>query len=211
VPAPQSSDIIAQGEVFVPDHTKESNHAECANWTPPNESQEEQAEPVPAVVAEPQPAEQPPETEAAPTPQNPEGSSADHEQLSPVPIPEILIQGPPSPEPEMAGFLSLGTQAIKNATAATPVGSPPAAVPGADAVPLAVPVEVPAVPAVDVPGAPLPVGGGKGGKRKKIIQKLRKGILRKKLLAVLLGKEIANTVHPLINSAGGAAGGAAPV
>ena len=81
------------------------------------------------------------------------------------------------------------------------------------------PVETPtvptpnvAIPAVDVPGTPavgapkLPVLGGKVKKRKRVVGKARKMILRKKVLSMILGRELAGTVHPLLSGAGAATG-----
>jgi hypothetical protein len=46
---------------------------------------------------------------------------------------------------------------------------------------------------------------GKVRKRRKALVKARKLVLRKRVLSMILGKDLANTVHPLLNAAGGVA------
>jgi hypothetical protein len=230
VPPPQSSEIFAQGEVFVPDHTRESNHAECSNWTLPDESADDHPELDNSNPQHKNSAQNPPDTgdEAE---RSGTASTTDFERLSPLPpheVPEIWIHRPSDTDSNMA---ALGTGVISNAATArasptTAVTAPteaaatlPAQVPGAETLPLAAPVNIPnpGLPAVDVarvgvppvnaavPAGNLPVGG-KVGKRKHVIGKARKVLLRRRLLSMLLGRELAGTVHSLLNSAGGAAG-----
>jgi hypothetical protein len=235
VPAPQSSEIFAQGEVFVPDHTKESDQAECPNFTPPAETEEDCPE-----------AQPPTPRSAASTDQHPPPSETlvgqgevvrddKLERFSPRPIPEIKVHAPPETDSDVAS--SLGTGVIKNA--ANPLENParvtdslaasvgiaaaasniPAAVPAPEVLPLVTPVQLPPQPLPDVgmPGVdilPLPVPGppgltrGKKGKQKRVIKKTRRFVLRRKLLEMMLGRELANLVHPLLKEADAAAAGA---
>ena len=56
-----------------------------------------------------------------------------------------------------------------------------------------------------LPGVPL---GGKPGKTKKIIRKTRSFVLRKPILAFIIGRDLANLVHPQLNKTSNAAGAA---
>jgi hypothetical protein len=59
------------------------------------------------------------------------------------------------------------------------------------------------------PGVPL---GGKVGKRKKVVRKARKVVVRKQLLRLILGRELANVVQPLLKqTTSGVAGEPPPV
>lgn len=208
IPAPRSSDIVAQGEVFVPDHTKESSHAKCASWTPPDESQEDLADAGPVVPEEQESLTQLQET-TEPYNQSTECGSADLEQLTPIAVPEIHIQGVPLPEPETH---ALDTQATQNATSAAPANNLPADILGADTMSLETSVTAPVVPNADISAVgvlpsppPSKKAAGtthsqtKGGKRKCILNRVRKGVLRKQILSLLLGRDLADIVHPVLN------------
>jgi hypothetical protein len=130
-------------------------------------------------------------------------------------IPEIRIHRPSGTI--MAA--SLGTSALNSAsvpgtpgpTAALPTpgaGSGPlGAIPDATAA-LPIPANLPIDPSTvtnaapgAVPGQPLGGKGGKRGIRKKVVGKTRKMVVRKPVLAVILGRDVANLVHPLLQQA----------
>ncbi|KIW71446.1 hypothetical protein, variant 2 [Phialophora macrospora] len=58
---------------------------------------------------------------------------------------------------------------------------------------------------------PLPPPGlstsGKGGKKKRMVRKTRKLLLRKRLLAIIIGRDLADVVHPQLKADANVAGG----
>ena len=232
VPLPQSSDIVAQGEVFIPDHTKESDHKECANWTPPAEAEEESTEAEHHTPDRDASVENPPGS-GQPTARSTTASTTGLEHLSAVEIPDIQIHAPSDAHSDVV--LALGTGVINNAASA-PVSSTkvtntadrvsaptaaasnlPAAIPGTEILPLAPPVDLPtpALPTVEAPHVVVPqvpatparsLRGSKVGKRKRVVKKARKVVFRKRVLSMLLGREVAKTVHPLLEGGGRSSG-----
>ena len=63
-----------------------------------------------------------------------------------------------------------------------------------------------ATSAVVLPPPDLPVGG-KVGKKQKIVRKARKVVLRKRVLSVIIGRDLANVVHAQLNAVTNLAGG----
>lgn len=129
------------------------------------------------------------------------------------PIPEIRIQRPSAPS--MAS--SLGTSVMQGAKSpAAPPGSPsndPSGVLGVAATNVALPMDTPnnAIPLpLDVVGSGLalplsaPGAGKKHRIRSRVVGKARKVLVRRRLLALILGKDLANTVHPLVKQGVGA-------
>lgn len=129
------------------------------------------------------------------------------------PIPEIRIQRPSAPS--MAS--SLGTSVMQGAKSPTaPPGSPsndPSGVLGVAPTDVALPMDAPsnAIPLpLDVVGSGLalplsaPGGGKKHRIRSRVVGKARKVLVRRRLLALILGKDLANTVHPLVAQGVGA-------
>lgn len=227
VPPPTSSDISASGEVFIPahDHPSEwegkkyhSSQSEKVETTNKNEQAEPGSEPLTQnntaiqegldLSAHPKtPKDEPiplPEDEREPDSQP--RPNVFGEILERIPV--IRIQRPSTPAITMAS--SLGTSAVSPAAGAT-------AIKPADVLPLDPQSTVSVIPVGTLTGAlpvplPLPVPGlaarGKmKGKVKKLVGFARKHLLRKRLLAMVLGRPLANLVHPLLSQAGNLAGG----
>lgn len=256
VVAPESSDILAQGQVFIPPHEHSSEQAADSlhDHSEKPHKETEGASDDPATSTEGHKDEEPPtSTEVVSTGKEREGiSEASKPARRPshlftlsesaieviaesfgkfgVPrhrgIPEIRVHRPSGTV--MAA--SLGTTAMNSTNdPATPVPSaadqspaapsstPLGGLPGADAVPVPVPIDPSAVTGVvgtatsALPAVPLPVpglpAGSKGGRKKKIIGKARKLVLRKRVLAVILGKELAGVVHSQLSTVGNVADG----
>ncbi|RVX69401.1 hypothetical protein B0A52_06997 [Exophiala mesophila] len=123
------------------------------------------------------------------------------------PIPEIRIQRPSAPSVAS----SLGTSVMQGAKSpAAPPGSPSndrTGFLGVTPTDVALPMNSPsnAIPLpLDVvsSGLPLPTSALNVGKkhhiRSKVVGKARKVLVRRGLLALILGKDLANTVHPLV-------------
>ncbi|KIW57208.1 hypothetical protein, variant [Exophiala xenobiotica] len=131
-------------------------------------------------------------------------SAANSVGVPATPAPSALGQSPVGAATAPLGGTNL-TGAIP-----PPTGLPvnPASV--TDALPMnttALNLPVPGLPSI--PSVPL---GGKVGKRKKVVRKARKVVVRKRLLTVLLGRELANAVQPLLKQAtSGVAGAPLPV
>ena len=91
------------------------------------------------------------------------------------------------------------------------VSDPPVSISSAETPTLAPAVTVPtaALPSVqeppEIPSIHPPAG--RVSKRKRAVRRARKLFLRKKLLTMLLGKELASTVHPVVSGTGGKAEG----
>ena len=227
VPAPQRSEIFAEGELFKPDHIKDSDHAVCVNYTPPQEVEEPSAEqhPVPEGIQPDEvnpvggkeveefladvdrPREVATSVENRPLSvrsraHNKIGSNPSPEQLEPVSIPDIQVHPPPEPDTNMGW--GLGTPVINKGpsepvsptTVGNAVGAPTTAAAGQS---LTVPATgvLPLAPHVNLPTATLPVEV-KVSKRKRVIKRTRRMILSKPVLKLLLGREIASTVHPVL-------------
>ncbi|KEF61810.1 uncharacterized protein A1O9_03380 [Exophiala aquamarina CBS 119918] len=226
VPAPTSSDISATGEVFTPAHhhpsewegkiyqrtqTFEEIAADRATSVPetPQEAYAQQSKTADNYsgedILENKTAEQ-------------SGSDlAQHDQSStsqPNPnvfgeilerIPVIRIQRPSTPT--MAA--SLGTSVVSRVAGATSV-VPAAATPSlpidAGSATSALPVGALTSTLLTPPPVPGLSGGGKKAKLQKLTAKIRKQVVRKRLLALLLGREVANLVHPLLSQIGNTAG-----
>ncbi|EXJ62970.1 hypothetical protein A1O7_03414 [Cladophialophora yegresii CBS 114405] len=260
IPAPRSSDISAQGQVFVSherpggpvvealhDHPKRSNEAATktpeASEPPANPPRDEHFQPAdtpsdPGVAqgtAPEDPKASLPSTTTADTtrPALPlftqsesavEVTGQPFAKLGPTQarsVPAIRIHRPSGTV--MAE--SVGTTAINGAKLpATPMQSaleqsPPiagtaalnplsttvAAIPAPTNLPVdtsnvtnAVSVATSALPS-------LPVGGNVG-KRKRVIRKTRRLVVRRRLLAIIIGRDLANVLHPQLNAAGNVAG-----
>lgn len=126
VPLAQSSDIFARGEVFRPEHAKESNHQVCAKWTPRQESSEATTQPERWSPPEDSPTETPINTPVDPpavkaVDSRPASnysrteSTTSLERFSPAAIPAILIHAPPDTDQDMG---ALGTEVIKRVSGA---------------------------------------------------------------------------------------------
>ncbi|KIW96759.1 uncharacterized protein Z519_02150 [Cladophialophora bantiana CBS 173.52] len=147
-------------------------------------------------------------------------ASSKAEYTEPFSIPEIRIHRPSgtvmaaslgttatggaseSPTPVQSATEQSATTTPLNA-ASNPVGAAPAPTSF-----LVKPVTVTnTVPVNAVTSAqPLAVSGlplrAKLGKRKRVIRKVRRVVVRKHLLAIILGRDLANAVHPRLNTAG---------
>jgi len=225
VPPATSSDISAIGEVFIPAHEHPSEwegkilqKAQAANKTIADRDSS-----VPET-----PQEHSAQQDKPPGDNSDQGLSGNqnveksqHGQSyagQPIPnvfgevlepIPTIRIQRPSTAT--MA--TSLGTSVMSPAAGATDMVTAPAGLPvdpgsatsslPVGAVTSALPVPLP----VSVPGLS---GGREKAKIRRLVGRLRKHIIRKRLLALLLGGELAKIVHPLLSQAGNTAG-AVPV
>ena len=148
------------------------------------------------------------------------GSCAKFGPPQPRSVPEIRIHRP-------SGTLmaaSLGTEAMDSANVPSTatqsaLDQNPAAVTApleitTDAVPVPanVPVDPSTVTNVEASAVPLEVPGspskGKVSKKKRIVHKARKLAMRKRLLAIIIGRDLANVVHPQLNTITNVAGGA---
>ena len=119
VPAPQSSGISAQGEVFFPDHTRESGHGEPANRTPARVKDQETASSQTPTTDDDTSVENHPGS-GQPTDRSESGSTSGLEQLTPFDIPDIRIQGPRETVVNMGtGVISKPVNASKPTEAAT--------------------------------------------------------------------------------------------
>ena len=115
------------------------------------------------------------------------------------------INGTASPAgPGQPALESVPASALTGNTIAAPLPStvPTDLTASAGAVPVnaiasGLPVPLP------IPGLPI---GGKGSTRKKLIHRARKHVLRKRILGLLVGRELAQTLHPLLSGAGNQAG-----
>lgn len=219
VPPPTSSAISASGEVFIPAHDHPSEW-ENKRFHPSELGTEETAPKVENAGTGSEPL----------TPQNtPVGTSREsknlqrmngdegappleHDQKSsdqPQPnifgeiidsIPEIRITRPSTPTVVMA--TALGTSVV----------APTAAIVPANILPLQPESMSSALPVGDLTSAsPLPLpsplsaraaGGKQKTKVRKLIGLVRKHLLRKRLLALVLGRPVANLVHPLLSQSG---------
>ncbi len=317
VPAPRSSDIFAQGEIFFPERPKDSGHNFCTTWASPQEAETatpaaESYTPDGGTSIENHPGS------GQPTDRSGTASTLRLEQLTPLAIPDIQVQAPSDTNSNMGTVLGTGVtktpsnapktlETNKNAaekvldapaasgsrsvatvntvaetasdlTAADEPASPAmgnrindetseptaannraipasgnqiagaastpavadaaagmvtatdvaetepaptdavsnfqAAVPGAQVLPLAAPIDRPAtsqsgvgLPPVGVtPVAASEPGGPPRGKsvpaRQRVVKTARKVILRRKVLDMLLGRDLAGTVHPVLHGAG---------
>ena len=74
------------------------------------------------------------------------------------------------------------------------------------------PVDPSTVTNATIPALPLPLpslpAGVKVGKKKKVVRKARKLIIRRRLLAIILGRDLAKIVHPQLTTVANPAGGA---
>ncbi|EXJ63529.1 uncharacterized protein A1O5_11290 [Cladophialophora psammophila CBS 110553] len=147
-------------------------------------------------------------------------TSSKAEYIEPFSIPEIRIHRPSgtvmaaslgttatsgaseSPAPFQAATEQSATTTPLNA-ASNPVGAVPAptsVLVNPTTVTNAVPVNA-VTSALPLALSGLPVGT-KMGKRKRVIQRVRRVVVRKRLLAIILGRDLANAVHPQLNAAG---------
>lgn len=126
-----------------------------------------------------------------------------------------------TPDPATATHIGENAPAPTNTTSNLPV-----AVQGAKVLPLAAHIEPPAptpptvdtptvdtpavdVPPVDAPGPGVPLPGGRVHVRKyavSVAKRMRKVILRRRVLDMLLGRELAGTVHQVLSGASGTGG-----
>jgi hypothetical protein len=225
VPAPSSSDISASGEVFIPAHDHPSEweakiYQTARTIEETTANKEVELTETPHEPSAPQSKIVEKDSDQETREGNPERSglaSSQHDQIptsQPVPnafgeilepIPVIRIQRPSTPT--MA--TSLGTSVVSSGAGATgtlpaPTGHPIDPRSTINALPVgslasALPLPLPG------PGPGLLVGGKKG-KVKKLIGKARKHVIRKRLLAIVVGREVANIVHPLLSQVGNTAG-----
>lgn len=226
VPPPTSSDISATGEVFIPahDHPSEWEGKLHQKSQTAVETATDRDASVPETPQEP--SAQQNKTVDNQSDQGISGNhntersgstptSAQHDQCAtgqPVPnvfgeildpIPVIRIQRPSTPR--MA--TSLGTSVVSSGTGATSMVEAPTSIPVDRGYAIsALPVGA-VTSALPIP-LPLPglSGGAKKARRHKLIGKIRKHVIRKQLLALLLGREIANIAHPLLSQAVNKAG-----
>ncbi len=265
IPAPKSSDVSAQGQVFVPthEHPRENNGDVLHNHS--GESPERATE----TIRIPEPSteqDQPKDTQASP---NPTPASALAEAELPADSPEDLEATASSSRPSAHLFTqsesavavlgesfakfgspqrhsvpsirihrpsgtamaaSVGTTAMNSANVpATPVqsaleqspaaaGNAPLGALSTHAAALQAPANLTsnlssvtnavsaATSAISLPLPGLPVEG-KVGKKKKIVRKARKVVLRKRVLALIIGRDLAKVVHPQLNAVTNLAGG----
>ena len=120
---------------------------------------------------------------------------------------------PASPKPSALGSTAPAAATGVNSTDAPPRSPPNSPAAPLNAVPAGLPVDGPdvTVPDVAMPGAGVPgvpqieapdlTVASKGKKRKRAVRKARKVILRKPVLVIILGREAAGTVHPLLSGA----------
>ncbi|KAK5271366.1 hypothetical protein LTR96_003190 [Exophiala xenobiotica] len=256
IPAPKSSDISAQGQVFTPTH-EHPEKRELANTATAQADPTELVDPAAPAAA----VHDDSEHEATP------GKEGDEEINSPSTGLAGFVTKPSAKSetaldqiratlPELAPFDSsalpeirvhrpsgtimatpLGASAANSvgvpatpATSAvgeTPAGAATAPLDGITKMPPttglpvdlasvtnAVPMDptalnLPVTGLPNIPGVPL---GGKVGKRRKVVRKARKVVVRKQLLRLILGRELANVVQPLLKqTTSGVAGAPLPV
>lgn len=107
---------------------------------------------------------------------------------------------PPTPAPSAVDQIPGTAQAPLDASPFTnPVTPLPAGLPNVSAVADALPLNaatnaLPVVPQLGIPGL-----SGKISRRRKVVQKVRKTVIRKKLLQLIIGRDLANLVHPVLN------------
>ncbi|KAK5064926.1 hypothetical protein LTR84_000760 [Exophiala bonariae] len=226
VPPPTGSDISAAGEVFIPahDHPSEWENKKFRPTELGNEGIIHKVEHS-ETRSEPSTPQNPPggdgheanthqelsRDETVPPPEHGQKSSGRPQPnvFGEIiePIPEIRITRPSTPIVMMA--TSLGTSVVAPATrcaAITPanvLSLDPESVVGA--VPVSALTSTLALP-VPLPLPGLATGGKKKAKVKNLIGFVRKHLLRKRLLALVLGRPVANIVHPLLSQAGNLAG-----
>lgn len=251
IPAPKSSDISAQGEVFVPPHQHrddedrnalhvhlEKGEEETGAAEEPSEnSKDPDPQTAPRLVAGPAIANgaahhdatggtttsssstsaSSESTPAEPALEHIADSVSELKDPQPASIPEIKIHrpsgtvmaaslgtsasngaiGPPTPLdiPVDAGAAALF--AVSEATSLAPVPAQPPV--NRDIVINAVPLDAPtsALP-FPAPGVPF---GGKGNKRKNLVRKTRGLVVRRHILNVILGRELAAIVRPRLKQA----------
>ncbi|KAK5281862.1 hypothetical protein LTR40_004176 [Exophiala xenobiotica] len=255
IPAPKSSDISAQGQVFTPTH-EHPEKRELANTATAQADPTELVDPAAPAAA----VHDDSEHEATP------GKEGDEEINSPSTGLAGFVTKPSAKSetaldqiratlPELAPFDSsalpeirvhrpsgtimatpLGASAANSvgvpatpATSAvgeTPAGAATAPLDGITKMPPttglpvdlasvtnAVPMDptalnLPVTGLPNIPGVPL---GGKVGKRRKVVRKARKVVVRKQLLRLILGRELANVVQPLLKqTTSGVAGAPLP-
>ncbi|KAJ9612438.1 hypothetical protein H2200_004035 [Cladophialophora chaetospira] len=262
IPAPKSSDISVQGQVFIPAHEHPEKNVDVLHGH--SDKTHERAENTPEVSKQApeehqhkdsqDPASPAPDTASAQAAASSETGKAENPTVA-TPRPpahlftqsesavEVLAEsfgkfGPPQPRsvPSIrihrpSGTImaaSVGTTVLNSAnTPATPVQ---AAVEQSPAALEAVPVNTPTAPGPEIPTPVDPVGnlsavtdaagtatsalplplpnlpvGGKKGKKKKVVRKARKLVLRKRILAIILGRELANVIHLQLNAVGNVA------
>ncbi|ETI23173.1 hypothetical protein G647_04970 [Cladophialophora carrionii CBS 160.54] len=257
IPAPQSSDISAQGQVFVShehpggtvvealhDRSERSNEAvestPGASEPPAKLPRDEHSQPVdtpsdPGVAQETAPDD--PKKASMPTtrpgvPLFTQSESAVEIIAEPFAgfgpsqarsVPAIRIHRPSGTV--MAA--SVGTTAMNSAKVpATPMqsaleqspaaaGTAPVNTLSTTVAAIPAPTNLPVDPsnvsnaigaatsAVSLPSLPV---SGKVGKRKRVIRKTRKLVLRRRLLAIIIGRDLANVVHPQLNPGANVAG-----
>ncbi|OAP56796.1 hypothetical protein AYL99_08908 [Fonsecaea erecta] len=147
-------------------------------------------------------------------------SSSKVEDIEPFSIPEIKIHRPSgtvmsasmgpdtlndasvTPTPTQSAMEQSSTTKPLNAATTPVVGGPvPTTLPVDSAtVTNAVPIDA-VVSTLPAPVSELPVVG-KLGKRKRVVRKARRVIVRKRLLTIILGRDLAKVVHPQLNASG---------
>ena len=136
------------------------------------------------------------------------------EQFSTVPIPSVPIIEIHRPSDANSTMAVLETNVLHAASGSTPATPMPSMVDSAAPASTSgitsrdgIPANPPVSSAGELDAAPVPTGppvGGKVKKRKKMVNKARKTFLRKRMLAFILGRKLAGTVHPLLSGAGAA-------
>ncbi|OQV08196.1 hypothetical protein CLAIMM_12506 [Cladophialophora immunda] len=262
ISAPQSADVSASGQVFIPPHERSPeevpdplhHHSREAEVKPrgdhetseplkePREVLSSQAitEPAldpagPADTASPESERELKAEEADPSSEEPASTSvtksenpfdpvaaisSEVDDPRPFSIPEIRIHRPSgtvmsdSPGAADTNSSSMSPTTVQTAKEQSPTTTPLKAVSN----PITAVLELSPLPVdptsatnavpIDAVASTLPVSvsvlpvAGKIGKRKRVIQKARRVIVRKHLLAIILGRDLASVVHPQLNAAG---------
>lgn len=256
VPAPQSTEISAEGQVYIPGNRKASDQARDAlyvhrwqenevgalqvpaehlnpshetTFSVDNPSATDPAGPGQTIVNDSSPADT---DDPASNTLSQSGSAVEPvakslpkiELPKPTTIPEIRIHRPSG---TVVMTSALGTSAMNNSGPPTPSQSAANRFPtSTETTPLN---DVPTLPTpeqlanptsitstgpldaarsalqVPVPGLPL---GADGSRRRKVVSKARQLIVRKRVLHLILGRELADLVHPQLNQVGNVAGAA---
>lgn len=121
-------------------------------------------------------------------------------------VPGIPVQTPVAPTPEEVATAPLG-----NVPAAIAAGPVPASIPlNPSAMTTTIPIDV-VSSALPIPNLGSLTSAGKVGKRRKMIRKARGLVVRKPVLSILIGRDLANVVHPQVKQISTATGIPLPV
>jgi hypothetical protein len=224
---------VVQGEFFVPEHGERLTHENCISPAPVEDNHRDDPGPTEAV-------QRPGEADQTSPTVEQKRTDAGIRPLPLIPIPDIQVHAPPDASRDTGATMGTDMMSNQESVPVSPttiianVQQPPASAkpaldPSIGAAPpldfLGRPPALPGSPHVNISKVQFPTLPGASrdvatkarkreriiGKAKRAVGRTRRLVLRKRVLSVLLGKDVAETVHPLLNVTTKAEGNRGPV